>query len=84
MTLSITINKRNTYNDDIQLNDTQHNNDMPLCLVWHFVYYLAECRHVECRYAECHGALISKGICVSKAFSSTTALVCEHTYTTVL
>jgi len=43
------------------INDTQHNNDLPLCwlsLCWvsGFIYYYAECHYAECCNAECHFA----------------------------
>ena len=29
----------------VSLNDTQHNNALPLCWVSHFIYHYAECRY---------------------------------------
>jgi len=50
------------------ISDTQHNNDpllcwVPLCWVWRFIHYYAECHYADllsvvivAHYAECHGA----------------------------
>ncbi len=45
----------------VSINNTQHNNTLPLCLVslsWvsRFIYYYAECHCAECCYAESRGA----------------------------
>jgi hypothetical protein len=38
------------------INDTRHNNALPLCLQTRFIYDYAECHYAECHYAECHYA----------------------------
>ncbi len=40
----------------VAMDETQHNNAMPWCLVSHFINYYAECYYAECHYAECHYA----------------------------
>jgi hypothetical protein len=47
----------------LSINDTQHNNALPLCWVSQFINCYAECRYAECcysecRYAECHDAKV--------------------------
>jgi hypothetical protein len=46
----------------LSLNDTHHNNTLPLCwvfLCWvsHFIYCYTECQYAECHYAEYHYAV---------------------------
>ncbi len=42
------------------MNDIQHNNDLSLSCVSHFIYYYAECRYAECHYAVGHGTNLMK------------------------
>ncbi len=43
----------------LSVNDTQHNNALPLCCMSRFIHYYAERHDAECRYAECRGAHIN-------------------------
>ncbi len=38
----------------LRINETEHNNALPLCLVLCFICCYAEGYFTECRYAECH------------------------------
>jgi hypothetical protein len=45
----------------LSINDTQHNNALPLCwvsLCWvsHFIHCYAECHCTKCSYADCHSS----------------------------
>ncbi len=48
----MTLSRKGLY-ETLSTNDTQHNNDLPLCLVSRFIYSYAEYHYTEYRYAEC-------------------------------
>jgi len=41
----------------LSINDTQHNNALPLCWVSFYYYNYPECHYAECHYTECRGSI---------------------------
>ncbi len=57
----------------LSINNTQHNNALPLCWVWscwvlRFIPSYAECRYAECHYAECHYAECRRALMLSRIY----------------
>jgi hypothetical protein len=40
----------------LSINDTQHNNNLPLCRVSRLIADYAECHYAQCSYVECRFA----------------------------
>ncbi len=49
-------NDTQAYFVTLSINNTQHNNNLPLCWVWHFIHFYTAYHYAECLYAESHYA----------------------------